>query len=103
MELLRRRIVDGGGGGIAVYQRTIIGRWGDSQGEFGGFGTVGIIAILARYGRSQQRDRSGGGGGRGRRHCEIALPLTWQKQLVGVGGGSQIGGIVGGHFDDGKV
>lgn len=28
------------------------------------------------------------------------MPLTWQKQLVRIGGSSQIGGIVGGHFDE---
>lgn len=84
--------------GIAINERTTIGRWRNSQSQFG-FGGIAVVAIPSWYGRSEQRDS--GGGGRGRHINEIALPLTRQKQLVWICGSSQIGGVAGGHFGDG--
>lgn len=93
---LRGRLV--GRDGIAINERTTIGRWRNSQSQFG-FGGIAVVAIPSWYGRSEQRDS--GGGGRGRHINEIALPLTRQKQLVWICGSSQIGGVAGGHFGDG--
>lgn len=81
---------------IPIYERTTIWRWRYPQSKLGRTRTIGIVAVVAGDGRSEQRDSSGGG-----RHDEIVLPLTRQKQLVGVSGSSQTGGIVGGHFGDG--
>lgn len=87
---LRRRLGDRNG--ISINEWASIWRRRNSQGEFRRTPTtVRVVAIVARDGGSEKRD----GGGR---HSEIVLPLTRQKQLVGVSGGSQIGGIVGGHF-----
>lgn len=87
---LRRRLRDRNR--IPINEWTSIWRWRNSQGEFRrAFPSGRVVAIVARDGGSEKRD----GGGR---HSEIVLPLTRQKQLVGVSGGSQIGGIVGGHF-----
>ena len=87
---LRRRLGDRNG--ISINERTSIWRWRNSQGEFRRTPPTGrVVAIVAGDGGTEKRD----GGGR---HSEIVLPLTRQKQLVGVSGGSQIGGIVGGHF-----
>lgn len=87
---LRRRLGDRNG--ISINEWTSILRRRNSQGEFRRTPTTGrVVAIVAGDGGSEKRD----GGGR---HSEIVLPLTRQKQLVGVSGGSQIGGIVGGHF-----
>jgi hypothetical protein len=64
-------------------------RRGNAQGQFGRPGTIRIAAIAWDGGLEE-------GNGR-RRHCEIVLPVTWQKQLVGIRDCSHNGGCL--QFD----